>query len=160
MPFFRSERDGVKRSDDFKVYVADSPENATLAVALLNSSLFYWFWRAMFDGYHCGRANISSIPFSLTKIDSSNSRALKILVRDLMLDFKANAERKKVRYQSTGLVVYDEFNVKKSKSIIDRIDETLAQHYGLNEEQLDFIINYDIKYRMGLSGNSGEDSGE
>jgi hypothetical protein len=25
----------------------------------------------------------------------------------------------------------------------------LAAHYGLTEEELDFIINYDIKYRMG-----------
>ena len=25
----------------------------------------------------------------------------------------------------------------------------LARHYGFTEEELDFIINYDIKYRMG-----------
>ncbi|MBW2570717.1 MAG: hypothetical protein JRE47_15500 [Deltaproteobacteria bacterium] len=24
-----------------------------------------------------------------------------------------------------------------------------TQHYGFTEEELDFIINYDIKYRMG-----------
>ncbi|GER86002.1 hypothetical protein KDW_01640 [Dictyobacter vulcani] len=40
---------------------------------------------------------------------------------------------------------------RKSKPIIDRIDELLAQHYGLTAEELDFIINYDIKYRMGQS---------
>lgn len=34
---------------------------------------------------------------------------------------------------------------------IDEIDSALASHYGLTEEELDFIINYDIKYRMGLS---------
>ena len=27
-----------------------------------------------------------------------------------------------------------------------------AEHYGLTEEELDFIINYDIKYRMGREG--------
>jgi hypothetical protein len=30
-----------------------------------------------------------------------------------------------------------------------RIDHVLAQHYGFTEDALDFIINYDIKYRMG-----------
>jgi hypothetical protein len=25
----------------------------------------------------------------------------------------------------------------------------LANYYGLSDEELDFIINYDIKYRMG-----------
>ena len=36
-----------------------------------------------------------------------------------------------------------------SKPIIDVIDCVLARHYGFAEEELDFIINYDIKYRMG-----------
>ncbi|MES4922223.1 hypothetical protein ABVC70_09905 [Hoylesella timonensis] len=30
----------------------------------------------------------------------------------------------------------------------NEIDKVFAQHYGFTEE-LDFIINYDIKYRMG-----------
>jgi type I restriction-modification system DNA methylase subunit len=41
------------------------------------------------------------------------------------------------------------FDVKKSKPIIDEIDKVLAKHYGFTEEELDFIINYHIKYRMG-----------
>lgn len=31
----------------------------------------------------------------------------------------------------------------------------LAEHYGFTEEELDFIINDDIKYRMGLGGDGG-----
>ncbi len=31
----------------------------------------------------------------------------------------------------------------------------MAKHDGFTEEELDFIINYDIKYRMGLSGGPG-----
>ena len=34
-----------------------------------------------------------------------------------------------------------------SKPYIDEIDKVLARHYNLTEEELDFIINYDIKYR-------------
>ncbi len=36
-----------------------------------------------------------------------------------------------------------------AKPIIDEIDCVLAEHYGFTEEELAFIINYDIKYRMG-----------
>lgn len=46
-------------------------------------------------------------------------------------------------------VVVLSFEVKKSKPIIDEIDRTLADHYGFTDEELDYIINYDIKYRMG-----------
>jgi len=45
---------------------------------------------------------------------------------------------------------------KNSKPIIDEIDKVLAKHYGFTEEELDFIINYDIKYRMGRDGGEEE----
>ena len=44
---------------------------------------------------------------------------------------------------------FQEFQPSLSKPIIDEIDRVLAKHYGFTDEELDFIINYDIKYRMG-----------
>jgi len=38
---------------------------------------------------------------------------------------------------------------KYAKPILDGIDAVLAAHYGFTDEELDYIINYDIKYRMG-----------
>jgi hypothetical protein len=29
-------------------------------------------------------------------------------------------------------------------------------HYGLDDEELDFVVNYDIKYRMGRGADDGE----
>jgi hypothetical protein len=48
------------------------------------------------------------------------------------------------------------FYIKFSKHIIDEIDKVLAKHYGFTEEELDFIINYGIKYRMGDELNGEE----
>jgi len=49
------------------------------------------------------------------------------------------------------------YQKKLSKPIVDKIDKLLAKHYGFTEEELDFIINYDIKYRMGDElGEKGE----
>jgi hypothetical protein len=36
-----------------------------------------------------------------------------------------------------------------SKVIIDEIDAALADHYGFTGEELDFVANYDIKFRLG-----------
>ena len=36
-----------------------------------------------------------------------------------------------------------------SKSIIDKIDTLLSTHYGFTQEELVFIINCRLKYRMG-----------
>ena len=65
--------------------------------------------------------------------------------------------RKKATYKTTGAVVYDEFNPGKSKAKIDKIDKALAEHYGFTDEELDFIINYDIKYRMGRKLDDDDD---
>ncbi|MGQ9689638.1 MAG: hypothetical protein ACUVXF_12780, partial [Desulfobaccales bacterium] len=60
-----------------------------------------------------------------------------------------NSKLKTCKYKSTGFVEYQEFYPRLSKLIIDQIDQILAKHYGFTDEELDFIINYDIKYRMG-----------
>ena len=41
------------------------------------------------------------------------------------------------------------YDASKQRLLFDEIDKLLASHYGFTEEELDFIINYDIKYRMG-----------
>jgi len=49
----------------------------------------------------------------------------------------------------SGRRVFQAFYPRKSKPVIDEIDTQLAEHYKFTEDELDFIINYDIKYRMG-----------
>jgi len=44
----------------------------------------------------------------------------------------------------------------KNKSILDEIDTVLAGHYGFTAEELDFILNYDIKYRLGRDADTDD----
>ena len=60
-----------------------------------------------------------------------------------------NKKRSCTISKTTGEIEQDFYFAKLSKPIIDEIDKVLAKHYGFTEEELDFIINYDIKYRMG-----------
>jgi len=39
----------------------------------------------------------------------------------------------------------------------DRIDVLLAKHDAFMDDERDFIINYDIKYRMGSSDSDDEE---
>ena len=45
------------------------------------------------------------------------------------------------------------FSYANCKPIIDSIDRVLALHYGFSDEELDFIVNYDIKYRLGVAAD-------
>jgi len=65
-------------------------------------------------------------------------------------DYRKNASKKTVFIGSKQqYVTYYEYLPRLSKLIIDEIDRVLARHYGFTEEELDFIINYGIKYLMG-----------
>lgn len=46
---------------------------------------------------------------------------------------------------------YQEFDWVRAKPAVDAIDVFLAQHFALTPEQLDFLINYDIKIRVGTT---------
>ena len=77
----------------------------------------------------------------------------------LFKNYEATKYTKNTTYKSTGRnVIYDEYYPKLSKKYIDEIDKVLATHYGFTDEELDFIINYDIKYRMGdeLNGKDND----
>ena len=54
-----------------------------------------------------------------------------------------------MRYKKHGTLSIQCIYPKLSKDIIDEIDFTYGKIIGLDDEALDFIINYDIKYRMG-----------
>ena len=69
----------------------------------------------------------------------------------LMQNLQENSEMRQMTYRKYGKLNVQVFSPRLGKPIIDKIDSALAKHYGFTEEELDFIINYDIKYRMGLS---------
>jgi hypothetical protein len=70
-------------------------------------------------------------------------------------DLNANSSEKEI-VTRTGHIRYQEYHPALSKPIVDEIDRVLARHYGFTDEELDFIINYDIKYRMGAGADGAE----
>lgn len=124
-------------------------------ICLLSSSLYYWFWITVSDCYHVTKRDIDSLP---TSESLGQEKTLHGLAERLNDDLWANAE-KRVRNRADGSRQIEvNFYVGKSKHIIDKIDRVLAKHYGFTDEELDFIINYDIKYRMGQDVEESGDS--
>jgi type I restriction-modification system DNA methylase subunit len=115
-------------------------------ICLLSSSLYYWYWLIISDCYHVTSRDIDFIPIVESIFEDDN---FKRLGEKLLTDMWNNAVRR-IRNRSDGSKQVEvNFYVGKSKQFIDDIDKLLAKHYGFTDEELDFIINYDIKYRMG-----------
>jgi len=149
VPHFWNERDGEKQSVQVKTLAFANRVHVLAVCALLNSSLFYWWFILCSDCRHLNMREIENFPFDPHHVNQEILDELSSIVSDLMVDYRRHAVRKETQYKTTGKVVYDEFHPGHSKAILDRIDATLAKYYGFTEAELDYIINYDIKYRMG-----------
>ena len=127
----------VEPSQWFEITITKSEK--PFVYLLLNSNLFYWLWTVNTDCRHMTKGFIENIPIPRNRTVNDN------LVERLTSAYKQNTTlfEKRPGYKSP------EIKVQKFKSVIDEIDQMLAEHYGFTEEELDFIINYDIKYRMG-----------
>jgi hypothetical protein len=112
--------------------------------------LFYWLYSVYGDCEHVNDALIRQLPVS----PDWRSTAWTPLWTRLQESLSAGSVPKRIRTKQGETIEYDEYDVGLSKPIIDEIDQLLARHYGFTDEELDFIINYDIKYRM------GKDAGE
>ncbi len=146
VPYFYNDKDGEKISVSIRSVSLGSAAEADVIASILSANLFYFWFVVTSDCRHLNSREVDNYPYTLTlPVDAKLERLSKKLMRDL----EANKKRKNTYYKATGNVVYDEYYPKLSKNIIDEIDKVLALHYGFTKEELDCIINYDIKYRMG-----------
>ncbi len=148
---------GQKRPpSEFKTLFFDSVEAANATLCALNSNLFYWFVTVFSDCRHLNKREIEAFPIKIEKAIGNSAAALRFndLAERLMADILANSERRVMRFKHDTLTVQCIFP-RLSKPIIDEIDTALAAHYGFNDEELDFIVNYDIKYRLGSDADEG-----
>ena len=85
------------------------------------------------------------------KLNRNDYEKLDLVIAYLMIIYKKDAVKREAYHRSTGKVLYDEFYPKYSKPIIDEFDKTIGKLMNFDENELDYLINYDIKFRLGSS---------
>lgn len=141
LPHFKS--DSASRSvHHFKDFNVMDREAAPFVGAVINSTLFYIWFIAFGNGRNVTLDDVLSFPLPQIKVDYDPYDEL---FAKLMESYQDNSVLRKRR----DGVEYQEFYPAKSKSIMDQIDAVLARTYQLTADELDFVVNYDIKFRMG-----------
>ena len=141
-------RGNLRRPTELKELRFPYASQAALVFCLLNSSLFRWFINVFSDCRHVNKREVEGFRLDFARtLDGTNGKWV-ILAEKLARRLRDTAEFRNMRFKHDHLRVQC-IIPKFSKPIIDEIDRALAQHYGFTNEELDFIINYDIKYRMG-----------
>jgi hypothetical protein len=122
------------------------------AIAALSSTTFFWFWNVLSDCRNLNRRDLLAFPLDLSKVPAPLLNHLGDLGRKYVSNL-ADSSRTMVK---SGLRIQT-FNYAVCKPTIDEIDSVLATYYGLSQEELDFITNYDIKYRMRADSEEPEE---
>ncbi len=124
----------------------ENQDSALSLVAFFTSDIFWWWYTITSNLRDLNPSDLYGIHIPEISITSNE---LHLLGSKLLDDIKFNSTLLTREQKNKGTTQTQSFKISKSKPIIDEIDKVLAKHYGFTEEELDFIINYDIKYRMG-----------
>jgi hypothetical protein len=119
-----------------------------LAVAVLNSNLFWLYYVAYSSFYHLNPVDLNSFPISFEEMEPVIKERLLGLSASLMADMSGKSIVQTRMHKGGNNSQSQTFYPSLSKPIVDEIDVVLAAYYGFDEKELDDIINYDIRFRL------------
>ena len=117
---------------------------------LLNSSLFFTLHQMHSNCRDLNPSDIRLFRFPEMLLDDE---ALGPLSDRLHRDQQRNSRFRVRNQKQTGEVRLQTFYPALSKRLVDEIDVILARHFDFTPEEVDFVVNYDIKYRIGVDGD-------
>jgi hypothetical protein len=123
-----------------------APTVAPIVLALLNSQLFYWYWIAFSNCMDVVTREV--LEFPVFRLEDADPAPFASAVDRLLALYRANATtraRRGARIQTSETNI----DAARAREVIDAIDRQLARHYGFDDEELDFVLSYDLKYRLG-----------
>ncbi|MBR1508947.1 MAG: Eco57I restriction-modification methylase domain-containing protein, partial [Eubacterium sp.] len=147
MPTFKNEKTGKEKSTKYQIVTVKEEYDPKVIIAIINSSLFYWCWvqnTAVRDFY---RPEIERFPIEYEQISEKDKEELVELCNQLMSSYKEHSVFQE-RNGINGKTILQEFHPSANKPIVDRIDDVLGRVYGFNDEELEFIKNFQYRFRM------------
>jgi len=138
-----------RRPSELKTLHFPSKALADMAFAALNANLFYWFVTTGSDCRNLNMREVRGYPFDMSRVSDAVQNQLRRMAERLGKDINEKSEMRSMTFENVGALQIQCIFPSRSKGLIDQIDTTLAKHFEFTDEQLDFVVNYDIKYRMG-----------
>lgn len=149
LPFFESPAGDRSVHHIRELYATTQAARAEIA-SIGSSSLYFWWFFAVGNCRNLTKSELLGFPGP--DLESNDQIEIGRLFDALMTSYKENSAIK-TRAQSR----YQEFDWILAKPAVDAIDGFLAKVFGLTDEELDFLVNYDIKVRAGDVSSNQDD---
>lgn len=144
---------GKKASSSRETLLKVLPKYKGAVHAYLISSMFFFYWQATSNCRDLNPSDITLAPYP--NLDDSLDKLIK-LSAEAESDYRAKGKIITMNNKKTGKVEIESLTPANSKAIIDKIDSVLGADAGLDPELTYYIINHDLKYRMGADEDLGE----
>jgi len=115
--------------------------------AILSSNLFFWYYQIFSDNLNLKSYEIESFPIPINELSEERIKVLEALYDDYLKDIEKNAKTR-ITTKYAHIDTFKEYKIGKSKKYIDAIDDFIGPLYGLNKEEIEFIKNYEIDFRL------------
>ena len=129
-------------SKEYKGFAFDESKKAFM-LCLLNSSLYFLFWILISDCWHITAKELKHFDVPCKKLNFN-------VFAELADELENELERTK-KYIGSKQTDY-EYKHKLCKTVIDKIDDELANVYGLTKSEVSYIKSFASKYRESLGG--------
>ena len=116
-----------------------------VVAALLSSNLYFWFYHIYSNNLDLKTYELNIFPIPVENLTQSKIDDVEKYYDAYLKDLHRHSKIKTVNYAHVS--EYREYYARHSKHIIDKIDLAIKDVYGLNDEEMEFIINYDIEFR-------------
>ena len=114
---------------------------------ILSSNLSFWFYQIFSDNLNWKTYEIEN--FTIPQLTTDNIEYLDKLYSRYLTGIEAKANVRTTSGESTYNVgSFKEYKIVHSKAIIDEIDDYICPLYGLTQDEIDFIKNYELEFRL------------
>jgi hypothetical protein len=145
MPGIWNEDGSEREPTECKTLDVDPALDSRVLLAAYSSTLFWWFFSVYTDNRNVNRRDLAAFP--LPELDESTQARLATLADRLMVALRACAEVRTCTYRSIGTIHNTYFRQGATRPVIDEIDRVLKDAYGMDEHQLEFVLEFERRFR-------------
>lgn len=129
-------------SKEYKAFSFLTELDSILFSAIVNSDLFFYVWESVSDVWHITQKDLNFIKINFDEISIETKEEIKILFMEFynsLIDNKIYLGSKQTEYI---------YHHKKEKLLIDKFSNIISEIFGLTDEEIEYVRNYNLRFRM------------
>ncbi|MBQ6975683.1 MAG: Eco57I restriction-modification methylase domain-containing protein, partial [Selenomonadaceae bacterium] len=121
-----------------------------IIAATLSTNLFWFYLQTYSNGLDLKQFELENFPlFDLKKLSKAEISAIENLYSEYLSDIEKNVSvRTSSADSSYNVTTFKNYKLRNSKNLIDKLDDLIDKLYGLTEEEINYIKNFELEFRI------------